>query len=48
MRSPGVFTYALLQGLRGAAQNRDGEVTVPDLIATWRRSAAAHPEKVGL
>ena len=29
----GVFTYALLQGLRGAAQNRDGEVTVPDLMA---------------
>jgi peptidoglycan hydrolase-like protein with peptidoglycan-binding domain len=29
----GVFTYALLQGLRGAAKNRDGEVTVPDLMA---------------
>lgn len=29
----GVFTYALLQGLRGAAQNREGEITVPDLMA---------------
>ena len=32
-RNHGVFTYALLQGLRGAAKNRDGEVTVPDLMA---------------
>lgn len=29
----GVFTYALLQGLRGAAKNPNGEVTVPDLMA---------------
>jgi uncharacterized caspase-like protein len=44
----GVFTYAVLQGLDGAARDRDGEVTVLGLLNYLTKEVPALTRSLGL
>ena len=44
----GVFTYALLEGLNGAAQDRDGDVTILSLLNYIAKSMPALGQRFGI